>query len=351
MISNEAFVFLLGLLLSSVIVWACKRLPQERWQFLASVPIMKDANGRWLGLNFTYYGLLTANALVFAAALLIVLFGSLGVPVVVTLALIFAVLTPCLPAARWIARLVEGKRCTFTIAGAFFVGIFVAPGVMALLNSQLPRLNLAQLPMIPSLAAIMIAYAFGEGLGRLACISFGCCYGVALNQAHPALRRLFERWHFVFSGQMKKISYASDLEGKEVLPIQAVTALLYVVVGLVSTWLFLNGLFASAFILTMTVTQAWRVFSETLRADYRGGGLMSAYQVMSVVSIGFALTMSYFAPTHHSIYAELSAGLEILWHPLVLLSLQTLWMVVFVMFGKSMVSGAEISFHLHHDRI
>src|ERR671914_1681186 len=92
MISNEAFVLLLGVLLASVVVWACKRLPEERWQFLASVPIMKDANGRWLGLNFTYYGLLTANALVFAVALLIVLFGSLRVPVIVTLSLIFAVL-------------------------------------------------------------------------------------------------------------------------------------------------------------------------------------------------------------------------------------------------------------------
>jgi hypothetical protein len=28
-----------------------------------------------------------------------------------------------------------------------------------------------------------------------------------------------------------------------------------------------------------------------------------------------------------------------------------LWAVVFVQFGKSMVTGAEISFHLHHDRI
>jgi hypothetical protein len=52
----------------------------------------------------------------------------------------------------------------------------------------------------------MIAYAFGEGLGRLACISFGCCYGVALPEAHPLLRHMFDRWHFVFSGSMKKIS-------------------------------------------------------------------------------------------------------------------------------------------------
>jgi hypothetical protein len=58
MLSNELFVLLLGFALSLVVFWACKRLPEERWQFLASVPIIKDSNGHWVGLNFTYYGLL-----------------------------------------------------------------------------------------------------------------------------------------------------------------------------------------------------------------------------------------------------------------------------------------------------
>jgi hypothetical protein len=351
MFSNELFVLLLGVILALVVFWACKRLPEERWQFLASVPMMKDSNGRWLGLNFTYYGLLTANALVFGVALLIILMGSLRIPVVVTISLIFAVLLLCLPAARWVARLVEGKQCTFTIAGAFFVGIFIAPVMMILFNSQLARPNLEPLPIIPSLAAIMIAYAFGEGLGRLACISFGCCYGVALDQAPPIFRRICDRWHFVFSGNLKKIAYDGALEGKQVLPIQAMTALLYIVVGLIATLLFLNGFFAISFIVTMTMTQSWRVYSETLRADYRGAGKVSAYQVMGVFAIFFALALNYLVPTDPHLAAELAAGIETAWQPLVLLSLQTLWVVVFLQFGKSMVTGAEISFHLHHDRI
>jgi hypothetical protein len=352
MISNEAFVISLGVLLASLAFWAFKRLPDERWQFLATVPIMKDANGRWLGLNFTYYGLLTANALVFGVALLIILFGSLHVPLVVALGLILAVLAFCLPAAKWVAHLVEGKQCTFTIAGAFFVGIFIAPAILACFNQRLlPGLGLQPLPTIPALAAIIIAYAFGEGLGRLACISFGCCYGVALGDAHPILRRMFDRWHFVFLGNMKKISYASGLEGKQVIPIQALTALLYITIGLASTLLFLKGSFAAAFISGMVVTQGWRIFSETLRADYRGDGSISAYQLMGLLAIVFAIALSYFVPTDQNIVAELSAGIETAWQPIVLLSLQALWAVVFVMFGKSMVTGAEISFHLHHDRI
>jgi hypothetical protein len=348
MLSNELFVLLLGLALSLVVFWACKRLPEERWQFLASVPIFKDSNGRWVGLNFTYYGLLTANALVFGVALLIVLMGSLRIPAGVTLSLICAVIIPCLPAARWIARLVEGKQCTFTIAGAFFVGIFMTPAIVALFNRQFASFNL---PVIPSLAAIMIAYAFGEGLGRLACISFGCCYGVALDEAPPILRRIFDRWHFVFSGPLKKIAYASGLEGKQVLPIQAITALLHTVVGLGTTLFFLNGYFTAAFILAMTITQAWRVYSETWRADYRGAGRFSAYQWMGLLAILFALALSYVVPTDQNLAAELPAGIETAWQPLVLLFLQTLWVVVFVFFGKSMVTGAEISFHLHQDRI
>jgi hypothetical protein len=56
-------------------------------------------------------------------------------------------------------------------------------------------------------------------------------------------------------------------------------------------------------------------------------------------------------PPIKTLAAELSAGIETAWQLLVLLFLQTLWLVVFVFFGKSMVTGAEISFHLHHDRI
>ena len=46
MISSEAFVLSLGLVLGGLATWAFKCLPDERWQFLASVPILKDSSGR-----------------------------------------------------------------------------------------------------------------------------------------------------------------------------------------------------------------------------------------------------------------------------------------------------------------
>jgi hypothetical protein len=351
MISDEAFILTLTLLMAVMVYWAFKRLPDERWQFLASVPVMKDASGRWHGLNFTYYGLLTANAVVFGVALLIILFGALGITTTVTLGLIVAVLTACLPAARWIAQFVEGKQCTFTIAGAFFVGILIAPAVIHMANSILAQVGQPTVPVIPVLAALMIAYAFGEGLGRLACISFGCCYGVSLRNATPLLRRIFMKRHFVFWGQMKKISYASGMEGHEVIPIQALTSVLYIATGLAATLLFLRAQFAIVFVATMIITQSWRLISEMLRADCRGEGKISAYQIMSLLAIGYTAALAYLAPAPAPLVPNLAAGIECVWHPAVVISLQALWVIVFVLFGKSMVTGAEISFHLRHDRI
>ena len=351
MISSEAFVLSLGLLLGSLVVWAFKRLPDERWQFLASVPIMKDSSGRWHGLNFTYYGLLTANALVFGVGLLIVLLGALHVPTIVTLGLILAVLLFCLPAAKWVARLVEGKPCTFTVAGAFFVGIFVTPVILHCSNLVLAGAGIRALPIVPTLAGVMIAYTFGEALGRLACISFGCCYGVSLSAAPPILKKLLGRRHFVFSGKMKKISYASGMEGMEVVPIQAMTCLVYILAGLAATFLFLKANFGIAFIVTIAVTQGWRSLSETLRADYRGDGRMSAYQIMGILAVFLAFALLYLIPGEGGATVDLPAGIEAAWRPAVLLFLQGLWALVFLLFGKSMVTGAEISFHLRHDRI
>jgi hypothetical protein len=348
---ETAFLLSLTLLMAGLVYWAFKRLPEEHWQFLASVPVVKDASGRWHGLNFTYYGLLTANAVAFGVAILIVLFSAVGIGIKLTIALVIAMLLICVPSARWVARLVEGKQCTFTIAGAFFVGILVAPALMLGLNYLVARTGVLPVPVMPAMAALMIAYAFGEGLGRLACISFGCCYGVSLRHTTPRLRRFFSKRHFVFRGQMKKISYASGMEGEEVVPIQALTCVFYILSGLAATVLFLRGSFDMALLGTMAVTQGWRSLSETLRADYRGDRKVSVYQVMGILAIFLAAALVFFEPASAAVVPDLAAGLASLWQPTLVISLQALWAIVFVIFGKSMVTRAEISFHIHYDRI
>src|SRR5262245_43325254 len=132
--ANEYFVLGLAVACTLLVIWACKTLPAESWQILAALPTTKDVDGRWRGVNLTYYGLLTANAAAAAVALLFILMTALGTPFRATLAIVVAELALCVPAAKLIARLVEKKECTFTVAGAFFVGIVLAPWIISLVN-------------------------------------------------------------------------------------------------------------------------------------------------------------------------------------------------------------------------
>src|SRR5262245_9152612 len=103
--------------------------------------------------------------------------------------------------------------------------------------------------------------------------------------------------------------------------------------------------------LSIAVPQGWRQLPETQRADCRGGGRISAYQVMGVLAILLAFALLSLLLAEGVPTVDLPAGIETAWHPAVVLFLQGLWALVFLLFGKSMVTGAEISFHLRHDRI
>lgn len=344
---NELFVFCLALLFTVVMAWAFRILPRDGWQMLATLPIRPLGNGQWQGVNLTWYGLLTANAYLVGLIMLIVLLGAAQVPINGVILLAVAMLLICVPASRLMARIIEGKAHTFTVGGAVFVGILTAPWVIELIQVN----SGYELPVLTTLAAIGIAYAFGEGLGRLACISFGCCYGKPVSECRPAFRRLFSRWHFAFHGETRKICYASGLEGQPVVPVQAMTAILYVGTALLGVELFLYGHFALAFTLALLITQLWRVFSEFLRADFRGNKKFSAYQVMGLLAIPYALGCTCYFNATTLEPAQLLIGLNALWSPGTLLFLQFVWVALFIYTGRSTVTGANLSFHIHRDRI
>ncbi len=123
MIFLVAMTCLLGLLLA----WGFKHLPGERWQMLAVIPKSKDSDERWQGVNLTYYGFFLATGQIFAVVLLMILLGAAGVSLAGTLLATALILGVCIPASRIVAILVEKKRHTFTIGGASFVGIALAP--------------------------------------------------------------------------------------------------------------------------------------------------------------------------------------------------------------------------------
>jgi hypothetical protein len=331
--------------------WGFRVLPGEGWQIVASVPASRTEQGDWNGINFTWYGLLTANAYLVSVTVLLVLLGAVGVPPLGTAILAAAMLCCCVPASRLVARIVEKKAHTFTVGGAVFVGILITPLVITLINRTLGGLLAFHIPIMSAYAAIAIAYAFGEGLGRMACISFGCCYGKPLVSSSGLIKRLFTGRGFVFFGSTKKIAYAGGLEATEVIPIQAITAVFYTVCGLVAAGMFLSSHHTGAFLLATIATQGWRSFSETLRADYRGEGNISAYQIMGMVGVVYALAVAYFLANEPVGLPDLSTGLKSLWSPALILFLQGIWLLIFIYTGRSTVTGATLSFHVHRDRI
>jgi hypothetical protein len=349
--TNELFVILLTVTFAGLYCWAFRVLPREQWQIIAAVPKVKTEQGEWRGMNLTFYGFFQATSNTIAVMIAFVLLGSIGVTIKTVLVLTIILFALCWPASKLIARAVEGKKHTFTIGGALFVGVLTAPWIIEGLNRTLGEVLGERILVIPGLAALGIAYTFGEGLGRLACISFGCCYGKRLDRLPNSLRWIFAKLNFTFSGATKKVSYEGHLEGVRVAPIQAVTAVLLTSTGLLGTYLFLRGYFGTALVMTIVVTQIWRFLSEALRADVRGNAsVISAYQVMALLMIAYGLFIAVvFSGTPAS--PQINAGLALIWDPVVLVFCEALWLAVFLITGRSMVTGSVLSFFVHRDRI
>jgi hypothetical protein len=349
--SNELFVIILATLFGASFIWAFRTLPQEKWQIIAAVPQAKETNGLWRGLNLTYYGFFQATSNSLAAVIMLILLGAIGIPAAETFCLMIAIFAICWPSSRLIARLIEKKNHTFTIGGALFTGVITTPWIIQLMNVTIADAFGKRMPVIPTLAAASIAYAYGEGFGRLSCISFGCCYGKKVEQLSRPLCRIFESVNFVFAGSTKKVAYEGNLEGVHVVPIQAITAVIYTITALAGTYLYLESHFIPALMLTIILTQAWRFLSEVLRADFRGNArIVSAYQVMAILAIIylFFVPLIFEAATAR---ADIHTGLNSLWNPMIILLCQAHWLAVFLITGRSMVTGSTLTFFVHQDRI
>ncbi|MCK7579501.1 MAG: phosphatidylserine decarboxylase [Chromatiales bacterium] len=86
-----------------------------------------------------------------------------------TTVLVIAVLGVSVPASRLVAWLVERKSATFSVGGAAFVGILVAPWAVLAANAWvLPAID-TQVPLLPALAAhgCRLRFRRGSGAARL----------------------------------------------------------------------------------------------------------------------------------------------------------------------------------------
>ncbi|TKB76137.1 MAG: prolipoprotein diacylglyceryl transferase [Nitrospira sp.] len=346
-------LFVLGLMAGCILLlrWAWFALPQGEWQMVAALPVARRTAHSWQGLNLTYYGVWTATAVASAFAMFCILLGSLGVSVETAAVLGAILLAVCIPAAKGLAHVIEGKAYVFTVGGASFVGFLIAPTVIWGWGHPGAGGPGGPLPLLPTLAALAIAYAFGEGIGRLACISFGCCYGKPLTICSPVVRRLFGTRAFRFASPTQKAVYQAGLVGEPLVPIQGVTAGVCLGAGVLAIIFFLAGWFHAAFATAALVTQCWRVASEWLRADIPHQWMFSVYQTMAAINALYALALGAMLPAVESALPDIVLGLQGLWHPAVILLVEALWALVFLYTGRSMVTASTLSFDVVKDRI
>jgi hypothetical protein len=344
------FVFSIAAVLATCFAWCFRNLSKERWQIIGAMPVCKDKNGQWQGVNFTYYGFFNAVAVTLAVLMVFVLLAATGLAPMVIGSIVLGVVCLFTPASKWIARLVEKKKYTFSIGGASFAGLVVTPLVLQGINTGIAHWTAARLPVMSVMAAITVGYALGEGIGRLACISYGCCYGKPLASLPPVWQHAARPFCVAFYGGTKKAVYAGGLEGQPVLAIQGFTAVLYTATALSGAWLFLAGHASAAYLTCVIVTQVWRVLSEFLRADYRGNGRISAYQMMAAAAAVLAVVWVLILPSERP-HTDLIKGLRILWNPGIILTCQLLWIGIFLYLGRSSVTAARITFFVRSDRI
>ncbi len=342
---NVIFVAALGALLGALLLWGFKTLPAERWQIIAAVPVAKKLDGGWHGLNLTFYGFFSATGTIFGVAMAILLLFSVRISLIVGVALVAAIVAVCLPASRMVAGIVEKKRNTYTIAGAAFVAALLLPPVVWVGQTALDSWTTLTLYTMPALAAAAIAYALAEAIGRLACISFGCCYGMPLRHASPWLAQLFRRHHTVFHGLTKKAAYASGLDDEPLIPVQAITSIVFALSGLIGLSCFLAQRWRLALVIPMVGTWGWRAMAENLRADHRGRSRISAYQVMSIIALAYLIGASLLLPSRGP-EPDLALALTKILSVGMLVALQGLWVLVFLFYGRSRVTASLIAFHL-----
>jgi prolipoprotein diacylglyceryltransferase len=198
----------------------------------------------------------------------------------------------------------------------------------------------------------VVSFLFGEGMGRLACLSYGCCYGKPVDEYRGILKKNFTWSAVVFEGKNKKIVYSAGLNGRIIVPIQLITMLASSFAGVVTLMLYAEGKTLLAYLAATVFAGFWRIFSEFFRNDYRGRGKISAYQVMSVISVIFALGVSLFLRGGTTLLSvDLLHGVLSLWSPGILVVLSLTWLGLVWFTGISTTTYSRVSFHLHRDRI
>lgn len=344
---ESLFLIIVGMILFLLSYFGIKKFPSERFQFLITIPYKRLSDGRWLSLNLTYYGLFNAIAYTIGSIITTILLLSINIGFYQIFLIMLFTFLICIPASKYVAYFVEKTKSGFTVGGAVFVGVLISPFTIILSLYITDLKGVASSYIIPILSALSIGYLLGEGIGRIGCLSFGCCYGKDVDSlTNNFLKKVFERWNTVYTGRLKKVSYASNLCRQKTVPVQAMNIILYNTTGLVAIILFIKGYYISSILMVTTISQLYRFASEFLRADYRGEGKISAYQKMSIINI-IAVTL-YTIIFKSSWYplAEIENGLAGIYNPTTMIVFTILFIFTLLYTGISSATYSITSFRL-----
>jgi hypothetical protein len=355
MTSFDFFSIELGLFACSVLAawifrWAFRHLPSECWQIAVAIPARKqaasDSDATWPAVNITFYGVISAVAYMLAILVFVFLAGSANQPISAVAIFSMLLLLVGIPASKWVALWVEGVP-GHTIGGALFAVVLAVLPALWLTDFICAAISLPRADPGMLLAAAAIAYVLGEAIGRLACLSFGCCYGRSIDSATPLQRALYSSTATTYRGRFKKIAYASGLEGRPVIAVQSVACAALFGVFVVSFWFFWKGYIALSLIVALGLAQLWRAYSETLRADYRGREGFTLYQGMALVGIVLTLLYAWIHRVQVSATPTFARGLDAVIRVEVILCAQALAIIILALMGRSYVTSSRLEYKLH----
>jgi hypothetical protein len=355
MMQNGLWSIELGLLACSLLAawifrWAFRHLPSECWQIAVAIParsrVVGDTGPTWPAVNITFYGVISAIAYMFAVLAFVFLAGAANQPIAAVAIFSMLLLLVGIPASKWVALWVEGVP-GHTIGGALFAVVLSVLPALSLTNMVCGVIGMPRAEPGVLLASAAIAYVLGEAIGRLACLSFGCCYGRSIDSATPLQRALYSSTATIYRGRFKKIAYASGLDGHPVIAVQSVACAALFGVFIISVWFFWKGHITLSLIIALGLAQLWRAYSETLRADYRGREGFTVYQGMALVGVGLTLLYAWIHDAPVSVMPTFVRGLEVVTRIEVILCTQALAIAILALMGRSYVTSSRLEYQLH----
>jgi Prolipoprotein diacylglyceryl transferase len=350
---NDIFTIELGVLvLASLAVvvfrWGFRNLTSEGWQIALAVPArVNGADGRfWPAVNFTTYGVISSIAYALSLLLFIFLVGAMAQPLLPAAVFVGLLLAVGVPASKIVARWVEGIP-GHTIGGAVFAVLVTAIPAMLATQWLAQAFRWDSFDAAVVIAAACIAYVLGEAIGRLACLSFGCCYGRPIDECTSLQRALYSGVTETYRGRYKKIAYAGGLTDRPVVAVQSIACTVLFVVFLVSLWCFWKGMTTASIVLALGLSQLWRAYSEQLRADFRGREGFTVYQAMAIAGAAQSLLFVHLFPATSTLVASAYRGWLAVAQAEVVITCQLLAASILLYMGRSSVTSSRLELLLH----